>query len=158
MAGSSNEPTDLRALVTQGDPLSLRDAVDTALMMSVPAVEALLDEDFLADHAEQAGEFFSLWLPQMPPFERMAAARWVGSQSVLSMSHLEGARGAAARLTVEALSEASGALAEALENFWVLADGPDTEVPAEVGERLKELAAVVRDVRGQIDTQADHLR
>lgn len=156
MVGSSSS-SDLRALIAQNDPLALRDAVDAALTMSVPAVQAQLDEDFLADHAEQATEFFTLWLPQMSPFERMAAVRWVGAQYVLSMAHLEGARDVAARLTLDALSAAFEALAEELESFWVFADGSDTDVPVEFGERLKDLAPGVRAVHTEVAARADRL-
>lgn len=149
---TSTEVTDLRALVAAGDS-ALHDALDLASTMSVSAVEQQLDYDFLENHAEDASRFLRAWLPRLRPFERMQAAEWVTTQYLLTMVHLDHAHGIAARLQMEALAAAAGELADTLDEFWALTDGPDAEVDVSVATALQGLATTVREVSARLSAE-----
>ena len=147
--------TGLRALVAAGDAVSRYDALALAAGLSVSAVREQLDYAFLDDHAESGSAFFQAWLPRLEPFERMQAASWASSEYLLSMVHLEHAYGIGARLQLEAMTAAAGALAESLEGFEVFADGPDAEISKSVAARLELLAQTVRGVAARLATEVD---
>ncbi|MDI6100709.1 hypothetical protein QLQ12_19040 [Actinoplanes sp. NEAU-A12] len=149
--------TDLRALVAAGDPVSRHDALALAAGMSVKAVHEQLDETFLDNHAESASAFFQAWLPRLEPFERMQATDWVTTEYLLSMVHVEHSYGIAARLQLEAVTAAAGALAETLDDFGAFADGPDAEISKSVPDRLEQLAQTVRGVAAKLATEVDAL-
>jgi hypothetical protein len=149
--------TDLRALVAAGDPVSRHDALALAAKLSVSAVREQLDETFLDNHAESASAFFQAWLPRLEPFERMQATDWVTTEYLLSMVHLEHAYGIGARLQLEAITAAAGALADTLNDFGAFADGPDAEISKSVPAGLEQLARTVRDVATKLAIEVDRL-
>lgn len=147
----------LRGLIAAGDPRSIAEAACVATAMSVSAVASELDYEFLDAYARESSAFFQAWLPQMSPFEQMAAAQWIGGEYLQSMVHLEDARGSAARLTLAAMEAATAQLAHELEDFWPFTDGPDTEVPVAVADQLKDLASTVREVHAGIVAAATQI-
>lgn len=147
---SGQSMTMLRALISARNRGATADAAHVALGMSVAAVASELDDEFLDAYARECSDFFQVWLAQMSPFERMAAAQWVGGEYLQSMVHLEDARGSAARLTLAAMEAATAQLAHEIEDFWPFTDGPDTEVPVAVADQLKDLASRVREVHAGI--------
>lgn len=126
-------------------------AVASSLQHRVTWVEEQLDYDSMDEHAESVSEFFTRWLPALPPLERLQAAEWVSSQYVLALVHLENSYGIGARLLLEAQQAATRQLAASFRDFWAFTDGPDAEVDPVVADRLARYA----DELDQMSFEAD---
>ena len=116
------------------------DAVHLALQHRTCWVEEELEYDVLDRLEERASVFLQRWVSALPPLERLQAADWASSHYVLSLVHLEHARGTGARMLLDAQAAGVSVLARTMRQVGMFADGPDAELDPSVEQRLGQYA------------------
>lgn len=121
----------------------IEDALQLALQHRTVWVEEQLEYDVLDRLEERASVFLQRWVTALPPLEGLQAADWASSHYVLSLVHLEHARGTGARMLLGAQDEAVSVLARTMRQVGMFADGPDAELDPSVEQRLEAYAEQV---------------